>query len=247
MNFVLKDAESIARELLAEIASEWIDTPTTRCVEEDGSYIFVFTLPPAKVISDGRVVKRPAAISTFHFNPLAEATEIVRGSDLRFPTGVGIDNAGMSESVLREITKPKILQMLRSASDVFTDAMWQARIIADTLCAVETMSVFGRQDITRLYVNSTLDMIREKMRERIGPIHQARNPKITESSISTALRSFFPKFRETGEIPSQRQFAKTVGVTAKAWRDYLKKNQLGKHESIITRWFEYMLTSDPDV
>ena len=43
-----KDAESLARELIKEIASEWIDSPSTVCVKDQhGAYIFVFPLPPA--------------------------------------------------------------------------------------------------------------------------------------------------------------------------------------------------------
>jgi hypothetical protein len=42
-----KDAERLARDLIKEIASEWDESLFTTCYEENGNYIFVFTLVPA--------------------------------------------------------------------------------------------------------------------------------------------------------------------------------------------------------
>jgi len=234
-----KGAERIAKDLIREIASEWVNTPITRCVEENGSYIFECTLEPGLVIRYARKVERPIAPSVFRFDPLAEATEIVIDCaftlEQRAPT--------MTELIIRINAKPRIRQMVVSAPDVFTDAMWQARIVGDTLHSLETLQPFGRPDIARGLINSTVAMIENRVRDRFGKVRQKQKPKISQFSLSTTLKTFFPTFEETGQIPSQRQFAKALGVTAKGWRDYLKKHQLGKHHSIVKRWLEELLSS----
>jgi hypothetical protein len=204
-----KDAERIARELIAEIASGWKKTSNCRCKKEKGSYNFIFTLPPAIVIRNARAVERPDAISTFHFNPLAEATEIVANCRLELAS---LGDPIMADHIVRENAKERIHQMLISAPVVFIDSTWQARIIAETLCGLKMMRIIGKSDKARVLANTTVDLIQEKVRERLGPISNARNPKITQFTISTALKHFLPQFKEVGKIPSQNQFAKACEV-----------------------------------
>lgn len=61
-----KDAERIARDLIAEIASEWVDTPSAHCVQENDSYVFILNLQPSRVVRHARLVERPASDSTLH-------------------------------------------------------------------------------------------------------------------------------------------------------------------------------------
>lgn len=236
-----KDAEGIAGDLIAEIASEWKDRSEAYHVEKDGKHFFVFTLQPSRVIRYAHVVERPASDSIFHFNPLAEATEIVMSCAFKIENSV---DASMREDLIRMHAKTYIKQMLTSAPDVFRDAMWQARIVAETLCSLETMQTFGRPDIARGLVNSAVAMIEEKARDGFGRISKARKPKINQFSIHTALRMSLDDFKRDGTIPSQRRFAKAVGVTAKGWRDFLKKRKLGVHDSTVRQWLEELLASD---
>jgi hypothetical protein len=231
-----KEAERIAKDLIGEIASEWTDAPNARCVDEDGEHIFIYTLPPVRIVRDDLLVERPAAISTFHFNPLAEATEIVISIDSKL--GIGIDNLGMRDYLTRRDAKHQIRQMLIAAPQIFGDAPWHARIIAEALYGIEVSLTFGKPDRAREHVNTTADMIAQKVREGFGQISKARNPKINQFSINLALKVFYRKYKETGEIPSQRQFAKQMDVTAKAWRDFLTEHNFDKHEVIVKEWFE---------
>jgi len=110
--------------------------------------------------------------------------------------------------------------MLRMAPLLFWDAEWQARILAEAKCAMEVTRTFGRPDLARSILEQALDLARHTMKKRLPPVPVTRNPKINQFTIHTALRKFFPKFKETGELPSQRQFAKAIGVTPKAWRSF---------------------------
>lgn len=236
-----KDAESIAREIIAEIASTWTNTRHCRCKKEKGSYIFVYTLPPAIVVRNARAVERPNAISTFHFNPLAEATEMVANCRVRLAS---YSDPSVANHTIRDNAKERILQMLTSAIDVFIDSTWHARIVAETLVGLKTMRVFGRPDIARELADATVEEIEKKVRQRFGRISKGRNPKINNFTISTALKHFLPQFKEAGKIPSQNQFAKTLGVTPKGWRDFLTKAQLADHEATVKLWLVQMLAQE---
>jgi hypothetical protein len=240
-----KDAERIAKDLIREIASEWVNTPTARCIEENGTHIFEFTLQPGTVIRYARQVERPIATSIFRFDPLAEATEIVMSVAFTYLLHMNppIDMT-MTDLILRNNAKPRINQMLISAPDVLRDAMWQARIIGETLYEIEVMRLFGRPDIGRGLVNSAVAMIENKLRERFGKIPQKQKPKISSISIVGALSKFFPQFKETGQLPSQRQFAIALGVTPKGWRTYLDRNHLGNHESFVKARLDRLLTKE---
>lgn len=230
-----KEAERIAKDLIGEIASEWVDTPAARCVEENGSHTFVYTLLPVRIVRDDRLVERPAAISTFHFNPLAEATQIVmKCASLT----EHVEYADMRDFLIRRDAKHLIRQMLIAAPQIFGDAPWQARIIAEALHGIDISLTFGKLDTARGHVNSTVDMIAQKVREGFGQISEARNPKINQFSINHALKVCYRKYKETGEIPSQRQFAKVLEVTPKAWRAFLTKHNLDTHEVIVKQWLE---------
>jgi hypothetical protein len=235
-----KDAERIAKDLISEIASEWIDTPAICCLQENDSYIFEFVLQPSEVIRYARVIERPKAPSVFRFNPLAEATEIVSSVAFGLHSSIA-DNARMAEAIIHDNAKTQINHMLKSAPDVFTDAMWQARIIGETNGELQYLRLIGRPDIARGLINSALAMIMERIHKHFGKITQKQKPKISPLSIGLALKTFVPKFEETGQIPSQRQFAKALGVTSKGWRDYLRNHQLGDHEPLIKRWLEERL------
>lgn len=50
-----KEAERLARDLIAQVASEWEMTPLTHCIEENGAHIFVFTLAPGGMTHDGQL------------------------------------------------------------------------------------------------------------------------------------------------------------------------------------------------
>lgn len=131
MSLDREDAERIARELIAEIGSKWEDTSRIVCVKDQhDAYIFVFALPPAPLMRNGVLIERPAAFSTFHFDPLAEATEIVARCD--FDLGLMADGT-TKDTHLRQNAKERINEMLLSAADIFSDAMWEARITAETL------------------------------------------------------------------------------------------------------------------
>jgi hypothetical protein len=238
-----KDAERIAKDLIREIASEWADTLVSRCVEENGSYVFEFTLEPGEIIRYARTVERPIARSVFRFNPLAEATELVVDCadtlDQRAPTA--------PEVVIRSNAKSRIHQMLVSAPKVFTDAMEQARIVGETLVAVTAMQFFGRPDITRGLIDSAVAVIHKKVRDRFGKTPQKQKPKITPVSILQALSEFLTRFKETGQCPSQRQFAIRLGVTPKGWRNYLDRHHLGEHESFVKQQFERLLSLEKNL
>jgi hypothetical protein len=236
-----KEAERIAKDLIREIASEWKDTPSARCTEEDGFYVFEFTVQPSQIIRYARGVERPHSPSVFRFNPLAEATEIVIDCATQLTQQVSTSDS-MTLVLIISNARPRIYQMLRLAPTVFEDAMWQARIIADTLHDLETMKMFGRPDIARGLVNSTVAMIETKLRDRFGRIKQKQRPRLTVVQISTAIATFLPAFEKSGAIPSRNKFAKQLGVSAKGWRDYLSRHQLGEHDVYLTELFQKFST-----
>jgi hypothetical protein len=239
-----KDAEQIARSLLCEIAFGWEDTPAIRCLKENDAYIFEYTLQPSAIYRYAHLVKRPTSPSVFRFNPLAEATEIVISAAETLNPDLAND-ARIAQIAIPNIARSRIMQMLISAPDVFTDAMWQARIIGETIPSVIGMQARGRPDIARGLINSAMAMIEKKIREYFGEIRQKQKPKISQWSIEVALWEFASIFKETGQIPSQRRFAKALGVTPKGWRDHLDNNKLGDHDSFIRRCFEQMFPPEP--
>lgn len=236
-----KDAERLARDLIGEIAAEWENKPDAYHVEKDGEHIFVFTLQPAKITRDGRTIERPASTSVIHFNPLAEATEIVVSLASNLEESV---DKTIVDYVLPRDSKHLIRQMLVSAPGVFRDATWQARIVAETLHKVEINRVFGRPDIAREEIDSAVVIIVERLRDGLGRIPKTRRPKITNFTIHTALRKYLNEYDQTGAVPSQRQFAKAIGVTPKGWRSFLEKHSLGEHESAVKKWLAELSASD---
>jgi hypothetical protein len=239
-----KDAENLARDLIREIASEWEQTLFTTCYEENGNYIFLFTIVPGDLEQDGSKIDRPIAPSGFQLNPLAEVTEIIIACFLE------LENKSIGDEEFRRIlaydnARRWTLRMLDITIPVFQDAMWQSRMIAHTLISIETLKAFGSTDKARELINSTVDTVERKWRDRLGRIRSKRKPKISAFTLNTALRTFLPKFRETGKVPSQNQFAKVVGVTAKGWRTYLTKNKLPKHEVIVRQWLQELVDLYP--
>jgi hypothetical protein len=237
-----KEAERIARDLIHEIASEWKDTPSTRCVEESDSFVFEFTVQPSQIIRYAHGVERPHSPSVFCFNPLAEATEIVNDCAEKLTQQVSTTDPTTLEHLIIANAGPRIYQMLRLAPTVFEDAMWQARIIADTLHSLGMMQMFGRPDIARGLINSTVAMIVTKLRERFPRIKQKQKSRLTVVQIGTAISVFLPAFEKTGAIPSRNQFAKQLGVSARGWREYLKRHHLGEHEVYLTELFQKFST-----
>lgn len=233
-----KDAERIAKDVIQEIASEWIDTPISRCIKENDSYIFEYTVAPTSIIRYARDVERPPALSVFRFDPLAEVTEIV------INCANNLQQDEVSDVALN--AKPRVLQMLISAPGVFAEAMGQARIIGETIHGIEIMHTFGRPDIARGLLNSAMAIMERNLREKLGRIPQKQRPKISPFSLSKTLYIFLPEFRKTGQIPSQRQFAKALGVTAKGWREYLKNHRLDAHAVAVKEWLEDLLASTSD-
>lgn len=232
-----KEAERIARELLAKIASEWKDTERNRSVLENGSYIFVLTLEPSR---DARLtgfdLDTPPSI--LHFNPLMEATEIVALTALDAQRATNDEER--FDFFVRSHAERRIAQMVLAAPDIFSDAMWQLGIISTTVVGAQMQSYVGRPVTARALVDSALFMIEGRIRQRFGPIPKGRNPKINEFSIQTAVISVLPKFRSTGELPSRNQFAKALKVSPKAWRDFVQAHQKNDHELIVRDWLEAM-------
>ena len=154
-------------------------------------------------MQNGLLVDRPAAFSTFHFDPLAEATEIVARCDFE----------KAKNTFLRQNAKERIEQMLRSAGDIFSDAMWEARITSETLCRLKNINLLGRFNVARKSIDETVGLIGERARKRFGTLPKSRSLRINQVTIGVALYKFFKTFKETGDLPSQRQFAKAIGVT----------------------------------
>lgn len=231
-----KHAERIASDLIRAIASEWVDTPDTRCLKESDSYIFEFTLLPTEIVRYARKVERPLSPSIFRFDPLAEAVEIVLQCASKL-TGQSMSESAI-ESRIRKNAHPRILQMLFSAPKVFAEAMWEARIVGETLAGIETMKLLGRPDIARGLMNSAVKLIEKKVRERFGEIKQKQKLKITPLDVDAAIIEFLPRFKETGAVPSRNKFAKQLGVSPKGWRDYLDRHQLGEHDTYLKELFE---------
>jgi hypothetical protein len=235
------DYKSIARELIAEIASKWTDTPSNRCVLENGSYIFVLTLEPN---NDLRLTSFDPNVpaSILYFNPLIEATEIVAlcANDAADAT----EDAEMLDSIIRSNAETRIGQMLLAAPDIFSDALFQLRVISTTFVGVQVMNTFGKPDKARALIDSALRFIEERLRQRFGRVSKGRNPKINNFSIHTALRKCLPKFKSTGQLPSRNQFAKALGVTPKAWRDFVKEHPKADHDLIVKEWLENLHKHD---
>ena len=108
------------------------------------------------------------------------------------------------------------------------------------LVGAQRMNSFGNPVKARALIDSGLRLIADKMRRRFGPISKARKPKINDFTVHTAVISFLPQFRITGQLPSRNQFAKALNVTPKAWRDYVQEHPRGDHELIVREWLEAM-------
>ncbi len=230
-----KDAENLARELIKEIASEWEDTPNNKCVLENGSYVFILTLQESDDLRFTRVDPNSPP-SIVHFNPLAEAIEIV--ALVANEVEPSSKDSELFHSIIRSNVESRIRQMLLSAPDVFSDGLWQLRIISNALVGVHWLSVFGNTVKARAAIETAISLIEEKIRRRFGPIPKGRNPKIHDFSLQTAMLGFLETFRSTGELPSRRKTAKALGVTPKAWRDFVQEHPKGDHELIVKEWLE---------
>jgi len=239
------NAQRVARELITEIASEWQDTPVSRCVKESHRHVFEFTLKPS--LYSRFTAPLTDANSLVRFDPFSAATRIVAATfeGLRKLHVMGIMTDKERDYTARHNAKLEILEMIKIAPDLFSDAVWQAQLIAGMNLAVKQISPSGRLDIVRRIVNSSFESIQEKLRRRLPIVSKTKSLKISPSSITRALEKFFPDFKKTGMLPSQRQFAIAIGVSPKAWRTYLDKNDLDKHEITVRKWYEVMLREEP--
>jgi hypothetical protein len=170
-----KDAEGTARELIAKIASEWKDTPNNRCVLENGSYVFILTLQASNDLRFTRVDPNSPP-SILHFNPLAEAIEIVAlvANEVE-PTS---KDSELFHSIIRFNVESRIKQMLFAAPGLFSDALWQLRIISNALEGVHWQTAYGQPVKARALMESAIKLIADRIRLRFGPIQKGRNPKI---------------------------------------------------------------------
>src|SRR5262245_49689289 len=128
-----KDAEGIARELIAKIASDWKDTPRNRCVLENGSPVFVLTLQTSNDLRFTRV-DPDSSPSILHFDPLVEAIEIVALTANEIEPS--LKDSELLDSIIRLNAESRIRQMLLAAPDLFSDGLWQLRIISHALVGV---------------------------------------------------------------------------------------------------------------
>lgn len=236
-----KDAERIARELIAKIASDWTDTPNNKLVLENDSYVFILTLQTSNDLRLTRFDPNSPP-SILHFNPLVEATEIVA---IVANEVASIKEPIILDSIIRSNAESRIRQMLHAAPDVFSDALWQLRIISNALVGVHALSSFGGFVKARALINSAISLIEDRIRRRFGPIRQGRNPKIHDFSLNTALLGFLKDFRSTGQLPSRKKFAKALGVTPKAWRVFVQEHPKGDHDLIVKEWLEQLDKSYP--
>jgi len=63
MRIDAKDAERIARELIAEIVNEWQSVKGTEIVLDGDTYLFQFSLEPTEIYRYAHRVERPASNS----------------------------------------------------------------------------------------------------------------------------------------------------------------------------------------
>ena len=241
LEIAYRDSHRIAHELIAEIASEWTDTPTSRCIQEADRYIFEFVLLPHLYMRFAEPFL--AAESTIRFDPLSEAIEIVLDYIRKLRAMTEMDSE-MKDHIIRRDAKARIQQMLNLAPHLFLDTVWQTRIMAEAVCGLELMRTFGKADSARTIVRETLDGIEGRLKKHLGRVSSKRNRKINQSTIHTALMKFFPQFKRSGKLPSQGQFAKAIGVTPKAWRTFLANRHFDKHEITIKEWYEIMLAKE---
>ena len=234
-------AQSIARDLITKIASDWPPVATSRCTKRRNQYIFEFVLG-RPLYTEDPIDLRPGD-SLVRFNPLKEATEIVLD---HFERLKHIADVGMREEIVRLNAETRIQEMIGIAPLLFWDASWHAGLLAEVKCTMAVMHTFGNPKAARETLESALELVRQKMKKRLPPIPSTKNPKINQFTINHALKTFFPKYKDTGEIPSQRQFAKVIDVTPKAWRTYLANHSLPRHEDTVKRWFDFMLAKESE-
>jgi hypothetical protein len=245
------NAQWIARALIAEIASGWSDTPIAHCIQKDEYHVFEFVIEPprySRLVRDPDVTEpRTSADSVVIFNPFPEATEIVREAleKLRVLHAMGVIDDAEFDYVARRDAKAEIRQMINVAPDLFKDSIWQARLIGGTVRGVKQVEYFGRIDLARGMVDSVFEAIQARIKKRMPEVSKTKkNPKINRATIGKALEKFFPRFKESKELPSQRQFAIAVGVTPKAWRAFLATHYLDSHEVTMKQWYEVMLREE---
>lgn len=236
------EAQRIARDLIAEIRSEWVKTPHVRWVQQDGYHLLeveIENVPYARFVK-GPLDEGRDANSFVRFNPLSQAVDLVIESDRRTQS---IDSS-LKDSLLRSNAKARIVRMLKSVLPVFSDAIWQARIIGETLVEADIQVLVGNTSYARTTVNTSLDAIRSRIQKHFSFVPRTRDPKINHLTINIALRTFLADFKKSGVLPSQNRFAKALEVTPKAWREYLKKNQFEKHEITVRQLLEQLQSNE---
>lgn len=180
MSLDYKDAEGIARELIAKIASEWKESPKNRCLLENGCHVFILTLQASNDLRLTRVGP-DSPPSILHFNPLAEATEIV--AIVAHEVEPSSKDAELLDFIIRSNAESRIKQMLLDAPGVFSDALLQLRIFSNARVGVQWRLAFGRPDRARALIDTAVLLIEQRIRQRFGPIYKGRNPRIHDFSI----------------------------------------------------------------
>jgi formylglycine-generating enzyme required for sulfatase activity len=243
-------ARTIAGELIAEIVREWKSTRDVYYIERSGYHLFEFVIestPYARIVLGPQDAdSQSSANSSVRFNPLAEATEIVFAALEKTHTLHLLEQINDEERnrIVRRDAKAEILNMIRVAPDLFRDAVWQAQLIGGTTRAVKQIIPSGRLDIARGMVNSSLTAIQNRLKKRFPKVSKAKKLKISDAAIASAIEKFLPQFRQTRALPSQRQFAIAIGVSPKAWRLFLTRYDLDKHEVTIKQWYEFILAKE---
>lgn len=241
------NAHRIASDLIGEIAAKWKETSFQRCIQKNGYFLFEFILESPPYVGLPSLDPHEddflsTGNSVFRFNPLAQAIRLVQ-AHIEKVSLTTLDSQAR-EAAVRRRSKQDIRQMIFLIRDLGRDAMWQSRVTAETLDGLALVWRMGRSDMAREMVNSALDAIRDRAKKHFGPISTKRNRKINQVSLNDAIEKFLPEFRQSGKLPSQRQFAKAMDVSPKAWRTFLSSVGEGSHEVAIKKWYELRLAAE---
>ena len=174
----------LAKEVIAQAAMEWENKPDAHVDVVKNTPHFVFVLHTHEAFH-GKDCNH--ADTVIHYNPYVELIEHMKASEAELDR----DKASKSEQakLIKQYASDHLDVMLNLASRHFADSLWQLSIVANTTARSHIMGIFGRYDLRKQFIDSSIDLLTGRWRDRWCTRRnvKAKHYKISAFALNRAI------------------------------------------------------------
>jgi hypothetical protein len=212
------EIEGIAKELIAEIAAEWEDTQTAYKSEDDGIVVFTF------------VTNTDYGASTFNYNPLAHAVQVVESFE---------DDLAK----LRDGVKATILGLVNNAGGFFSDALSSLPYAAPLDSMRREFGTEFHNNFQRNFARFTFGVLEKQLKQRLN-LDTNATTKIIKNRRAFDDNEALNAILDLAPNPTIYGVAKKLGKTRGAVRNWLESKGCKKPNEVVEMIKKKKSTSD---